>query len=71
VLVQVVVDGKPAKAARAHVPAPSGLNPEVLVTGLELVPPDSVDRMERQVEPMVCRSVMVCRCLNSGSCFLF
>ena len=45
-LVQAVVDRKPAKADRAHVPAPSGLNPEVMVTGSELVPPDSVDRME-------------------------
>jgi hypothetical protein len=47
VLVQAVGDRKPVKADRAHVPAPSGLNPEVLVMGSELVPPDSMDRMER------------------------
>ena len=45
--VQAVVGRKPAKADRAHVPAPSGLNPEVLVTGSEVVPLDSADRMER------------------------
>ena len=46
-LVPAVVDRKPVKADRAHVPAPSRLNPEVLVMGSELVPPDLVDRMER------------------------
>ena len=46
-LVPAVGDRKPVKADRAHVPAPSGLNPEVLVTGSELVRSDSVDRMER------------------------